>query len=824
MRRYQAIGYLALAAGVLIAAPGLGQQPAAAKLTPAQQARLRERDRLQAEVQAQQRAGKLDEAIAAARKVLALEQEVYGPAHEDVACTWELLAELHEANGSFALARQALQEVQSIRQRLYGARDWRTVDAARALEDLATRAALSPEQRRAAARLRQEAAALDAREFGLYRLARYAEAVAVRKQSLALRQQLSPPEQYPRGHADLATSLNNLGFLLQARGALAQAEPFSRDALAMYQGWAATFADRAAEAEALALLATLPATRDLYLDITARLDGADPGRVYAVLWAGKSALAQALERRRRLLATLADPRDRRRLGQLLELRRQLAELALAPASGPSAADRAARLRALTERRERLESDLAGRVPALALEQAQDRSRPADLDRALPADSAFVDLYRYFTWDAGQRAWGRARYAAFVLVPERPLRRVELGAAGPIEAALGAWRRDIEAGGDQPPATVLVRLWERFDLPTTTRLVYVCPDGPLAALPWAALPTRRRGEPGGAATGRVLLEDCAIALVPHGPMLAQQLTRATPRRPGGTLLAVGAVDYDGPPDPTAPHVGEELVLRPAERSGPAGPWTALAGTASELDRLAALARALPGAPPLAERRGRAAGVAQVLADLPRARVAHLATHGFFAAPQTEERRRLYAPDAFLMEGRLRLGAAARHPLLQVGLVLAGANRPGARGLLTGEALAGLPLDGLDLVVLSACDSGRGEANVGEGVYGLQRAFHVAGCPTVVASLWKVDDDATAALMAVFYHQLWVEKQPPLEALRRAQLALLHHPADVPALAKGRGADFTEAVQRVGRPTGPKEERPKRSPVKHWAAFVLSGAGR
>jgi CHAT domain-containing protein len=50
------------------------------------------------------------------------------------------------------------------------------------------------------------------------------------------------------------------------------------------------------------------------------------------------------------------------------------------------------------------------------------------------------------------------------------------------------------------------------------------------------------------------------------------------------------------------------------------------------------------------------------------------------------------------------------------------------------------------------------------------FHLGGCKNVVASLWKVDDDATAALMAVFYHELWVKGAPPLQALRRAQLAL------------------------------------------------------
>ena len=86
----------------------------------------------------------------------------------------------------------------------------------------------------------------------------------------------------------------------------------------------------------------------------------------------------------------------------------------------------------------------------------------------------------------------------------------------------------------------------------------------------------------------------------------------------------------------------------------------------------------------------------------------------------------------------------------GLVLAGANRPGTpgRGLVTGELLVDRDLSGLDLAVLSACDTGLGDVAGGEGVFGLARAFHVAGCRDVVASLWKVDDQATAALMGEF----------------------------------------------------------------------------
>src|SRR5436305_2537110 len=111
----------------------------------------------------------------------------------------------------------------------------------------------------------------------------------------------------------------------------------------------------------------------------------------------------------------------------------------------------------------------------------------------------------------------------------------------------------------------------------------------------------------------------------------------------------------------------------------------------------------------------------------------------------------------------------------GLVFAGANNPKTpgRGIVTGEALIDLDLSGLELAVLSACETGLGDVAGGEGTFGLQRAFHLAGTRDVVASLWKVPDRTTAALMHLFYRNLWEKEMPPVEALRQAQLEIYRH---------------------------------------------------
>jgi CHAT domain-containing protein len=85
---------------------------------------------------------------------------------------------------------------------------------------------------------------------------------------------------------------------------------------------------------------------------------------------------------------------------------------------------------------------------------------------------------------------------------------------------------------------------------------------------------------------------------------------------------------------------------------------------------------------------------------------------------------------------------------------------------------LDLSGVDMVVLSACQTGLGQRRKGEGVLGLQRAFQVAGARSVLASLWSVDDKATRELMTRFYKDLWGKKAVSrAEALRQAQLYLM-----------------------------------------------------
>ena len=180
--------------------------------------------------------------------------------------------------------------------------------------------------------------------------------------------------------------------------------------------------------------------------------------------------------------------------------------------------------------------------------------------------------------------------------------------------------------------------------------------------------------------------------------------------------------------------------------------------------------------------------------------HFATHGYFVSAEDA--------DDFTSD----------HPGLLSGIALAGANRGAADansddGILTALEVASLDLQHVELAVLSACETGLGKVVRGEGVLGLQRAFHVAGAKTTVASLWKVDDAATVAVMTEYYRQLWEERTGKGAALRQTQLAMLEHYDLSTSKLRPRGLALL--------PSSEPEQQAVRLPPYYWAAFVISG---
>lgn len=152
--------------------------------------------------------------------------------------------------------------------------------------------------------------------------------------------------------------------------------------------------------------------------------------------------------------------------------------------------------------------------------------------------------------------------------------------------------------------------------------------------------------------------------------------------------------------------------------------------------------------------------------------HVATHGFFLPESQASGDKVFG---------VEVNQAKDNPLLRSGLMLANAEQTMGsatqgtevnttnNGILTAYEVITLDLKNTDLVVLSACETGLGEIKSGEGVYGLQRSFQVAGAESVIMSLWKVSDEATKQLMTSFYKE-WMGGKPKEEAFFAAQKSL------------------------------------------------------
>lgn len=436
-------------------------------------------------------------------------------------------------------------------------------------------------------------------------------------------------------------------------------------------------------------------------------------------------------------------------------------------------------------------------------------KPEDIQRALPPGAVFLDFLRSISF-APNPQQQQQNYVVF-LVAKAKVRHLDLGLAAQIQQACEAWQKAILAGNavaERQAAEGVSRLvWQPIqkELPPGTKTVYLTPDQGLCFLPWGALPGRQPGS--------ILLEEFTFATVPHGAFLEKGLEKLKEKQSEAakkTCLVIGGVQYGDLPPAVPPQQG----------------WKPL--PLSELERQFVTRQFTQAGCAVVSLTGAQASTEAFRRELSRARFAHVATHGFYADKKFRA--------AFGIDERLYT-TGALPPSAWSGLVFAGANQPDTqeRGTLTAQELPSHDLTGMELAVLAGGETALGDVGGGEGVFGLQRAFHVAGCQNVIATLWKADELATLLLMEEFYRNLWEKKLPKREALRQAQLTVYRQPERVEQRRRAilaalhiAGVPKIDVLQRrleepvVGpQPYGPPTAR--RSPPAWWAAFLLSGVG-
>ncbi len=279
--------------------------------------------------------------------------------------------------------------------------------------------------------------------------------------------------------------------------------------------------------------------------------------------------------------------------------------------------------------------------------------------------------------------------------------------------------------------------------SSSRTLYIIPDGSLNYLPFGALmPSQTRQE--------FLISRYRIAFAPSAAVLLHLLEQ----RAGASGAAAGRLLAVGDPALNLPHAKAEV------RS---------------------IARLFTGADTLIGLQASEEAVVERLSGKRRYQVLHFATHAII-----NERKPRYS---YLVLG---VEAATNAPQLTV----RSGNQPSlSDGSLITSEIAGLNLQGTELVSLSACKTATGKIFRGEGVVGLTRAFIQAGAPALITTLWDIDDEYTQRLMSAFYQNWLKEGMNKAEALRQAQLAIQQMMIDDPRL---------------------EYPHPNR-----WAAFMLTG---
>lgn len=215
---------------------------------------------------------------------------------------------------------------------------------------------------------------------------------------------------------------------------------------------------------------------------------------------------------------------------------------------------------------------------------------------------------------------------------------------------------------------------------------------------------------------------------------------------------------------------------------------------------------------------------------RIKTLHIATHGFYWTER--EAQQLKKLNFLQLDDNNRSPYVEDKALTRSGLLMSGANNALMgiempeeidNGILTAKEIAGLDLRGLDLVVLSACQTGLGEIT-GDGVFGLQRGFKKAGAQSLLMSLWKVDDQATQMLMTQFYANL-IKGQSKYEALREAQRYVRDYETEETVIVNEVTPSQKRRMERQGITWEAQKEVRKIHPYAHpkyWAAFILLDA--
>lgn len=428
-----------------------------------------------------------------------------------------------------------------------------------------------------------------------------------------------------------------------------------------------------------------------------------------------------------------------------------------------------------ETKDRLERQLAPILGSESTDEEAINTLTARVRQRLPDHAVLAEYIKY--QNVGEI--GSEQYALLTISREGRSAMRNLGAAAEIDSLMQSYQSHMALAGQRgaPPDSqnvisyreladaLYTRIWAPIApeiLPE--RVVFIAPDAELHLLSFAGLTDPQ---------GRYLIESRPVQYLSCGRTLAE----ATREKPTDGALLLCDPDFDAdagaraaalPSDVlvvsnSAPQL-EFVTVRSSCEQFSKRDFTRLPGTRSEVETVR-MQLSSQNLGMIDVCTGPAASEEYLKSHAGGQRLLHLATHGFYLGGRCN--RMLHPSDDVATSALV-----GENPLLLSGLCLAGANRNddvvAEDGILTAEEVASLPLDGTQWVVLSACETRLGETKHGEGVFGLQRAFQMAGANTVISALWAIPDRATTTFMK----SLYLNSGTPLyDAMRQSQLAMI-----------------------------------------------------
>lgn len=440
------------------------------------------------------------------------------------------------------------------------------------------------------------------------------------------------------------------------------------------------------------------------------------------------------------------------------------------------------LRKLEKQKNDLQTNLVKLSKTFAIHESKSKANCSDIVKKLLPKTALIEFARikyanFKKMSLGKKHWSQDRYLAFILHAgeENRVEWIDLGPANVIDSKINEFQKEIATAINVPMAknkySSIRKLHDLLFLPLKvglrgTKTLFISPDGMLNLVPFEVLQSP---------DGRFLIEEYGFNYLTAGrDIVAFNETKES----GQKSIIFGDPDFDMEFEndengnnnlPLSKEIEKKQMNRSVSMN------SMVFQRLPESKKEAEIIGELLGAKDAIVYTGIAAKE-EMLNSMEPPEILHLATHGFFLEDLETNISGMFVNkknnnNAGLSEGAITF----ENPLMRSGFVLAGANasldsshHKVANGIVTAEKILNLNLNGTEMVVLSACNTGLGDVKAGEGVYGLRRAFIQAGTRSLIMSMWSVPDKETRELMVAFYSNLKKGQMSRSQALRKATL--------------------------------------------------------